>query len=118
MSHANGYGAIRDWERQNTDDGADEEQPLLLGRKHPSRMTVICEKLTVDVKRDWADVVLILCYLITGLLDSASISIWGSFVSMQTGVCSYEEPTGSVPTCPFLHLLCGTNFLFYSLSYR
>lgn len=29
---------------------------------------------------------LILCYLITGLLDSASISVWGSFVSMQTGM--------------------------------
>lgn len=41
--------------------------------------------MVVNVNRDWADVVLLLCYMITGLLDSSSISIWGSFVSMQTG---------------------------------
>ena len=41
--------------------------------------------MMVNVNRDWADVVFILCYFITGLLDSASISTWGSFVSMQTG---------------------------------
>jgi len=46
----------------------------------------------VDIKRDWADVVLILCYVITGLLDSASISVWGSFVSMQTG--EFGDATG------------------------
>lgn len=41
--------------------------------------------MMVNVHRDWADVVLLMCYIITGLLDSASISTWGSFVSMQTG---------------------------------
>ncbi len=41
--------------------------------------------MTADVRRKRADVVLLLCYVITGLLDSASISAWGSFVSMQTG---------------------------------
>lgn len=41
--------------------------------------------MTTDVSRNWADVILVFCYLITGLLDSASISVWGSFVSMQTG---------------------------------
>jgi uncharacterized membrane protein YoaK (UPF0700 family) len=43
--------------------------------------------MMVNVHRDWADVVLLLCYIITGLLDSAAISTWGSFVSMQTGSC-------------------------------
>lgn len=38
-----------------------------------------------DVSRDWGDAVLVLCYLITGLLDSTAISHWNSFVSMQTG---------------------------------
>ena len=38
-----------------------------------------------NVNRNWADVVLILCYTITGLLDSSAVFIWGSFVSMQTG---------------------------------
>jgi len=45
--------------------------------------------MVAEVSRDWADIVLILCYLITGLLDSASISVWGSFVSMQTGNTVY-----------------------------
>jgi hypothetical protein len=44
--------------------------------------------MMADVNRSWGDVILVLCYLITGLLDSASISIWGSFVSMQTGESS------------------------------
>lgn len=42
--------------------------------------------MAVDIKREKADIILVLCYLVTGLLDSASISIWGSFVSMQTGM--------------------------------
>nr|XP_036581983.1 uncharacterized protein CTRU02_08060 [Colletotrichum truncatum]KAF6790540.1 hypothetical protein CTRU02_08060 [Colletotrichum truncatum] len=65
----------------------DEEQPLLGGgsnsRKPPAQS--LRKKLTTDVQRDWADLVLLACYIITGLLDSSSISIWGSFVSMQTG---------------------------------
>jgi uncharacterized membrane protein YoaK (UPF0700 family) len=45
--------------------------------------------MMVNVHRDWADLVLLMCYIITGLLDSASISTWGSFVSMQTGNTVY-----------------------------
>lgn len=41
--------------------------------------------MAADVSRGWADLVLLVCYVITGLLDSSAISIWGSFVSMQTG---------------------------------
>jgi hypothetical protein len=69
----------------------DEETPLL--RHHHSgpktRQPLVSRwkrHLTAHVSRDWADLILILCYLITGLLDSASISVWGSFVSMQTGM--------------------------------
>lgn len=73
--------------------GADEEQPLLNGTfgngHNPKSLTSrIRAAAKHEVKRDWADVVLILCYIITGLLDSSSISIWGSFVSMQTGKAS------------------------------
>jgi hypothetical protein len=61
----------------------DEEQPLLETSvsKYGWR-----KNMMVDVTRDKADVILLLCYIITGLLDSAAISTWGSFVSMQTGV--------------------------------
>lgn len=68
------------------DERPDEELPLLGQRKPPTGFASRLSKhLTVDVSRDWADVVLILCYFSTGLLDSSSISVWGSFVSMQTG---------------------------------
>ncbi|KID83021.1 DUF1275 domain protein [Metarhizium guizhouense ARSEF 977] len=65
---------------------ADEEQPLL-GRKPtpPSLLSKYRKKMTAEVSRSWADLVLLLCYVVTGLLDSASTQVWGAFVSMQTG---------------------------------
>ena len=66
--------------------GAAEEQQPLLGRSPPRPATARWRHwLAADVQRDKADIVLLLCYIITGLLDSSSISIFGSFVSMQTG---------------------------------
>ena len=38
-----------------------------------------------EISKDWADLILLWCYIITGLLDSSATVIWGSFVSMQTG---------------------------------
>jgi hypothetical protein len=61
----------------------DEEQPLLEISVSKSGWR---KNMMVNVTRDKADVILLLCYIITGLLDSAAISTWGSFVSMQTGV--------------------------------
>jgi hypothetical protein len=68
----------------------DEEQPLLGLRAPEAPHSPWRRRMTVDVDRTRADVVLLLCYVITGLLDSSSISIWGSFVSMQTG--SHQSP--------------------------
>jgi hypothetical protein len=65
---------------------ADEESPLL-GRpagKH-SASAKVRSHLIADVSKDWADLVLLFGYIITGLLDSSAVFIWGSFVSMQTG---------------------------------
>jgi hypothetical protein len=45
---------------------------------------------TANVSKSWADIALLGCYIITGLLDSSSVFIWGSFVSMQTG--KKEDP--------------------------
>lgn len=86
MAQTNAYGARSNSAAANgtgTHGSTDEEQPLLGGPISKSNWR---EKLMVDVHRDWADIVLLLCYIITGLLDSASISTWGSFVSMQTGL--------------------------------
>lgn len=63
------------------------EQTPLLGRtsgKH-SASTKLSRHLAADVSKNWADLVLLFCYIITGLLDSSAVFIWGSFVSMQTG---------------------------------
>jgi hypothetical protein len=85
MAAPNGYGVSNNsatGNRPGAPGSADEEQPLL-GR--PLAKSGWRKKMMDTVHRDWADVVLLLCYVITGLLDSASISTWGSFVSMQTG---------------------------------
>lgn len=66
-------------------DVVDEERPLLRSSLPRSKSGNWRTKLTNDVAHRRTDVVLLLCYLVTGLLDSASIQIWETFVSMQTG---------------------------------
>lgn len=97
MSTVNGYGTAGPGgtngpARQRAGHNAtDEEQPLLNGvgatqtGNSKSLTTRLRKAAGAEVKRDWADVVLIFCYIITGMLDSSAISDWGSFVSMQTG---------------------------------
>jgi uncharacterized membrane protein YoaK (UPF0700 family) len=87
MAHSNGYGTVNNstagtGNGPNSHGAPDVEQSLL---SHPTSKSSFKKNLMVNVNRDWADVVLCLCYIITGLLDSAAISTWGSFVSMQTG---------------------------------
>lgn len=75
----------------NTANGrpADEETPLLGRPRKTAQDSRRLEKLKrymgENVSKDWADSVLLFCYIITGLLDSSAVFIWGSFVSMQTG---------------------------------
>jgi hypothetical protein len=75
-----------------TQRAADEETPLLgrngdTGGKSDGSVTVqrLKRHFGADVTKNWADLVLLFCYIITGLLDSSAVFIWGSFVSMQTG---------------------------------
>ncbi|KAF1961090.1 hypothetical protein CC80DRAFT_463745 [Byssothecium circinans] len=72
---------------------ADEETPLLsrpLGISDSSRpWTRLKKHMNANVSKNWADLVLLWCYIITGLLDSSAVFIWGSFVSMQTGNTVY-----------------------------
>lgn len=68
----------------------DEETPLLGrngdagGKSGSSRW--LRRHFGADVTKNWADLVLLFCYIITGLLDSSAVFIWGAFVSMQTGM--------------------------------
>ncbi|KAI1107640.1 hypothetical protein F4804DRAFT_105839 [Jackrogersella minutella] len=85
---SNGYGSLPNNSRPSANSD-EERQPLLASNTQTSKATSWRKSMTADVRRDWADLVLLACYIITGLLDSASISTWGSFVSMQTGNTVY-----------------------------
>ncbi|KAK3314565.1 hypothetical protein B0H66DRAFT_315525 [Apodospora peruviana] len=91
--------------------GEEEQQPLLRKGETPWR-----KRLTTNVNRDWADLVLLLCYVITGLLDSSSISIWGSFVSMQTGNTVYIGLGLAAPSEDTRWIKSGTSLLSFCLG--
>ncbi|RGP74886.1 hypothetical protein FLONG3_5998 [Fusarium longipes] len=68
----------------------DEETPLLGHAPiNPLNKKTWIHRLQHDISCSWADVVLLVCYFVTGLLDSSSIQVWGTFVSMQTGNTVY-----------------------------
>jgi uncharacterized membrane protein YoaK (UPF0700 family) len=71
-------------------DGDAESQPLL---RQDSQGPTITSRFSAHLKQEidtaWGDVLLLLCYVITGLLDSSAVFIWGAFVSMQTGNTVY-----------------------------
>ncbi|KAF5551758.1 DUF1275 domain-containing protein [Fusarium napiforme] len=67
----------------------DEETPLLGSSLSRPQKESWKERLQHDVSCSWADAVLLACYVVTGLLDSSSIQVWGTFVSMQTGNTVY-----------------------------
>jgi len=93
MSNTNGYGTVG----AHSADGhatnpasSDEETHHLLGKD--SRQSFVSrtrKHMNINVTTRWGDLVLLLCYVITGLLDSSAVFIWGSFVSMQTGNTVY-----------------------------
>lgn len=67
-----------------------ENLPLLRRNSHALPVTKrLYNHLKQDIDTNWGDVLLLLCYVITGLLDSSALFIWGAFVSMQTGNTVY-----------------------------
>lgn len=85
------YGSMpADGEAQNGTTRADDgETAALLGGK-PSTTASIGKRfrrhMSVNVSNRWGDIALLFSYIITGLLDSCAVFIWGSFLSMQTGL--------------------------------
>ncbi|KAJ5817379.1 hypothetical protein N7447_009612 [Penicillium robsamsonii] len=67
------------------------ETDALLGNDRPkkSRLSQLSKHLRSELDPTHGDLVLLFCYIITGLLDSSAVLIWGSFVSMQTGNTLY-----------------------------
>ena len=100
MATANGYGTLnRDAHSDpSSQQASDDEIDPLLGKKSSDRSSRFREYMKEDLDKRWADLLLLLSYVITGLLDSSAVFIWGSFVSMQTGNTIYlglglVEPT-------------------------
>ncbi|EJT71094.1 hypothetical protein GGTG_12115 [Gaeumannomyces tritici R3-111a-1] len=120
MSSANGYGTVAGARLPGAISGDEGQSLLRNGNGNSTPKKSVRQKLTVDVRRDWADLVLLFCYIITGLLDSSSISIWGSFVSMQTGNTVYiglglaapSESTRWVKSLTSLGFFCIGSFFF------
>ncbi|TRX93747.1 hypothetical protein FHL15_005423 [Xylaria flabelliformis] len=119
---SNGYGAING-SRRGVSFSGDEEQPLLgEGRSTKPGWR---KSMMADVRRDWADLILLICYIVTGLLDSAAISTWGSFVSMQTGNTVYfglglaapRESTRWIKSATSLGFFC-IGSVFFSFFHR
>jgi len=90
MALQSGYGTLVDGNSTNPNESTGQQDPLL---ELPRSQHRWCKHMMVNVHRDWADIILLACYAITGLLDSASISTWGSFVSMQTGLFQSKTST-------------------------
>ncbi|KAF4963804.1 hypothetical protein FSARC_8164 [Fusarium sarcochroum] len=67
----------------------DEETPLLGNSTLRPQKAGLKYRLTHDLSCSWVDAILLACYVVTGLLDSSSIQVWGTFVSMQTGNTVY-----------------------------
>lgn len=90
MSLRDGYGAIPTSHNHDAGfvDAVDQERANLLnsGKAKSSRLTRFQSHMTSNVSRAWADLALLACYVVTGLLDSSSVFIFGAFVSMQTGM--------------------------------
>lgn len=64
------------------------ETDALLPDRHP-RPRHLTRYFQHELDPGRGDLVLLFCYIITGLLDSSAVFIWGSFVSMQTGNTVY-----------------------------
>ncbi|EXJ83969.1 hypothetical protein A1O3_04636 [Capronia epimyces CBS 606.96] len=98
----NGYGTLNganSSDEHSTARASGQETDALLGKPAAgASWDRFRQYMLDDIDRKWADLLLLLSYVITGLLDSSAVFIWGSFVSMQTGNTVYlglglVEPT-------------------------
>jgi uncharacterized membrane protein YoaK (UPF0700 family) len=81
----------RDNERQYLAENGDSERQPLLSTASRSRTSLneFHGFMTSDISTTYGDIALLAFYVVTGLLDSSSISIWNTFVSMLTGNTVY-----------------------------
>jgi len=116
---SSGYGTVGHSSGQDAaaHNGASSEEAPLLGKDTRSSATSRFRKhMTADVDKRWGDLILLLCYVITGLLDSSAVFIWGSFVSMQTGNTVYLGLGLVEPAAGTRWIKSGTSIGFFCLG--
>lgn len=116
------YGTTQENGTTRQASNSDTESQALLRRD--SRADSMPWRLSAYLKQDintkWGDVLLLLCYVITGLLDSSAVFIWGAFVSMQTGNTVYfglglADPSGGnrwIKSLVSVSFFCLGSFVF------
>lgn len=84
---ATNYGTVNGNQQHQNGlfDAADQERAALLGKPDGQHAALarLRHHMSANISKQWGDLALLACYIITGLLDSSSVQVWGSFVSMQ-----------------------------------
>jgi len=113
-----GYGAVTSNASPNgqTRRASSEQHPLLAKPPRPAWIDRVRKHMTQNVDKRWADLILLLCYTVTGLLDSSAVFIWGSFVSMQTGNTVYLGLGLIEPTAGTRWIRSLTSISFFCLG--
>jgi uncharacterized membrane protein YoaK (UPF0700 family) len=85
-----GYGTVEEGRATNGHvDADDESAPLLSKSASKSSVHRFRDYMKQDIDTGHGDLVLLLGYIITGLVDGSAVFIWGAFASMQTGNTVY-----------------------------
>ncbi|KAL4725685.1 hypothetical protein ACLX1H_007836 [Fusarium chlamydosporum] len=63
------------------DSGSDNPEAGPKGGSSPS----VQRRFAADIDTKWGDILLLVCFFVAGLVDSAAFNMYGCFVSMQTG---------------------------------
>lgn len=125
------YGSVNREQRppngtpRRAGDTSDEGQPLL-GSNSSIKATAggsiqrVRRHLSASVTSNFTDFILLICFFITGLLDTVAVSIWGAFVSMQTGNSIYLGlgiGSASSSTRPIKSVISIASFCFGSYCF-
>ncbi|KAM5353556.1 hypothetical protein ACJ41O_000206 [Fusarium nematophilum] len=60
------------------------DNPEAASKEYPPESS-LSRRFTSDVDVRWGDILLLVCFFVAGLVDSAAFNMYGCFVSMQTG---------------------------------
>ncbi|KAI1029908.1 hypothetical protein LB503_008387 [Fusarium chuoi] len=106
------------------DSGSDSPEAGVKGEtKSP-----VASRFTTEVDTRWGDILLLICFFVAGLVDSAAFNMYGCFVSMQTGNTIFvglgvshqpENLPGKAWSRCFLAIVCfAFGALFFSSFHR